>query len=165
MADRIITNQDIENAARYCERCMHAAGCVISPEEFARSTASLTAYKVTIDLGDIRKPITVGSYACEWEAIMAKEACESGISIRMEAVLKDRFDEPKPKLRKDKRVTDDRVTTICYGKEKEWESRSDAMAFFLAGMMATEGSEMDRYAKIYSDLEDGKKICRDYYCY
>ena len=105
MVNRTITDKDIESAARYCEKCKYAPECAVSPEELARSVASLTAYKVTIDLGGIRNPITVGNYACEWEAIMEKEACESGVSVRMEAVLKDQFGETKPKLRKDKRMT------------------------------------------------------------
>lgn len=55
----------------------------------------------------------------------------------------------------------DRVTTICYGWEETWESREAAAAFFLKCMAASEGSERDRYATIYTKLMLGMTECGD----
>ena len=58
-------------------------------------------------------------------------------------------------------AVDDKVTTICYGKEEIWNSREEAMAFFLEGMAASEGSEHERYSTIYVKLSLGMKVCSD----
>ena len=55
----------------------------------------------------------------------------------------------------------DSVRTICYGKEKLWDSREEAMEEFLMAMAACDGSEGSRYAKIYSELAAGKAVCTD----
>lgn len=55
----------------------------------------------------------------------------------------------------------DSVTTICYNQKQHWDNRQDAIDFFYDGMMSTEGSESNRYQKIYSELISGKKICTD----
>lgn len=53
------------------------------------------------------------------------------------------------------------VKTICYGEEREWDSREEAMNFFLEGMCFSEGSEFERYAKIYIELTLGLEVCSD----
>lgn len=53
------------------------------------------------------------------------------------------------------------VTTICYGKKDVWDSRQEAREFFLAAMAGSEGSECDRYTKIYTELIMGKSVCTD----
>lgn len=55
----------------------------------------------------------------------------------------------------------DGVKTICYGKSTLWESRKDAVAFFLKGMNASDGSEKQRYSNVYLKLIMGSKICDD----
>ena len=40
------------------------------------------------------------------------------------------------------------VKTICYGKERVWDKREDAVAFFLKAMASSEGSEQQRYVLI-----------------
>ena len=55
----------------------------------------------------------------------------------------------------------DTVKTLCYGKEEVWDSRDEAMAFFLEGMISSEGSECERYTKIYTELSIGKSVCTD----
>ena len=55
----------------------------------------------------------------------------------------------------------DSVTTVCYGEEKVWDSRKEAKEFFLEGLKATEGSERERYAAIYTKLILGKNYCTD----
>lgn len=55
----------------------------------------------------------------------------------------------------------DTVKTVCYGKEEVWDSRNEAMAFFLEGMISSEGSECERYTKIYTELSMGKSVCTD----
>ena len=57
----------------------------------------------------------------------------------------------------------DAVTTICYGQKKIWDSRKEAQEFFLQGMTETEGSECERYTKIYTELMAGKKVCSNEY--
>lgn len=53
------------------------------------------------------------------------------------------------------------VTTITYGQKTVWESRDDAIAFFIDAMRCCEGSERDRYTNVYLDLIDGQDVCRD----
>ena len=55
----------------------------------------------------------------------------------------------------------DSVTTVCYGEEKVWDSRNEAKDFFLEGLKATDGSERERYAAIYTKLILGKNYCTD----
>jgi len=61
----------------------------------------------------------------------------------------------------DKVETLDSVTTVCYGEEKVWDSRNEAKDFFLEGLKATDGSERERYAAIYTKLILGKNYCTD----
>lgn len=53
------------------------------------------------------------------------------------------------------------ITTVCYGKERTWKTREEAMSFFLEGMMACEGSEQERYSNIYMKLQLGLDYCSD----
>ena len=53
--------------------------------------------------------------------------------------------------------------TICYGHREYWRSRKEAADYFLEGLCATEGSESERYSKIYAELICGKTICSDEY--
>lgn len=55
----------------------------------------------------------------------------------------------------------DTVTTICYGKERTWDSRDEALAIFLEGMTMSEGSEQARYAAIYTKLMAGAEVADD----
>lgn len=55
----------------------------------------------------------------------------------------------------------DTVKTVCYGKEEVWDSKNEAMAFFLEEMISSEGSECERYTKIYTELSMGKSVCTD----
>ena len=51
--------------------------------------------------------------------------------------------------------------TICYGHREYWRSRKEAADYFLEGLCATEGSESERYSKIYAELICGKTVCSD----
>lgn len=53
------------------------------------------------------------------------------------------------------------VKTVCYGKTEVWDSREEALAFFLKAMADSEGGENDRYTKIYTELMMGKDECSD----
>lgn len=55
----------------------------------------------------------------------------------------------------------DSVKTICYGEEKVWDNRDEALAFFLKGMTMSEGSEQSRYTKIYTEIMMGMAVCTD----
>jgi len=46
----------------------------------------------------------------------------------------------------------DPVVVTCYGNTETWESRAEAMAFYLEAMAASEGSECERYKNIYVAL-------------
>lgn len=55
----------------------------------------------------------------------------------------------------------DAVTVITYGQKQIWDSRAEAIAFYLEGMAYCEGSERDRYTNIYLALISGAKVCKD----
>ena len=53
------------------------------------------------------------------------------------------------------------VTTICYGKEKKWERRIDAVEYFMCGVIECDGAERERYVNVLIDLELMKDVCTD----
>ena len=53
------------------------------------------------------------------------------------------------------------VKVICYGQEQIWESRDEAILFYLDGVRCCEGAERERYMNIYLNLIDGQDICTD----
>lgn len=55
----------------------------------------------------------------------------------------------------------DTVKTVCYGKEEIWDSRKEAADFFLEAVAGSEGSECERYIRIYTELLMGKPVCSD----
>lgn len=55
----------------------------------------------------------------------------------------------------------DTVIVKCYGEEKQWDNRKEALEFFTKAMSACEGSEQERYAKIVAELVSGKNVCTD----
>ena len=55
----------------------------------------------------------------------------------------------------------DSVKTICYGREEVWNSRKEAINYFLEAIVGTDGSERDRYTDIYLQLMSGKMVCSD----
>ena len=55
----------------------------------------------------------------------------------------------------------DVVKVICYGTEETWDSRKEAADFYLRAIAGSEGSECERYTKIYMELLMGKSICTD----
>ena len=55
----------------------------------------------------------------------------------------------------------DSVKVICYGKEKIWDDREEAIKYFFLALNSCYGSERERYTNIYCGLMEGKKICVD----
>ena len=55
----------------------------------------------------------------------------------------------------------DSVTVITYGQKQIWDSRAEAIAFYLEGMAYCEGAERDRYTNIYLALISGASVCSD----
>ena len=53
--------------------------------------------------------------------------------------------------------------TVCYGQREYWRSRKEAADYFLEGISASDGSECERYSKIYVELICGKNVCTDEY--
>lgn len=54
-----------------------------------------------------------------------------------------------------------KIITICYGKANIYNSRDEAKKFYLECMLASDGSEHERYSSIYQDLEQGFNLCAD----
>ncbi len=54
-----------------------------------------------------------------------------------------------------------KVTTVCNGQKRVWDSREDARSYFLEAMMNSDGSEHDRYSGIYIQLQNGLSYCTD----
>ena len=57
----------------------------------------------------------------------------------------------------------DGVITVCYGQREYWKSRKEATDYFLEGISASDGTECERYSKIYVELICGKNVCTDEY--
>ncbi len=55
----------------------------------------------------------------------------------------------------------DSVRVTCYGTTETWDSRKDAMEFYLRAMAGSEGSEHQRYSKIYIELSLGMDAVSD----
>ena len=55
----------------------------------------------------------------------------------------------------------DSVKVTCYGETKIWDSRKEVADFYLSAILNSEGSENQRYTKIYINLMMGKKECSD----
>lgn len=53
------------------------------------------------------------------------------------------------------------IKTTCYGMSRTWTSRKAAKEFYLMCMENSEGSERDRYSRIYFDLCAGLFECSD----
>lgn len=53
------------------------------------------------------------------------------------------------------------VKTVCYGREDTFDSRDEAVAFYMKAVAGSEGSEQERYQHILLDLAEGKDICTD----
>ena len=56
-----------------------------------------------------------------------------------------------------------KFTITCYGKTESYpeSQRKEMMNYYLEGMACCEGSEQERYARIYSDLAAGMQHCFD----
>lgn len=57
----------------------------------------------------------------------------------------------------------DSVKVTCYGKTEVWDTRQDAGKFYFEAICNSEGSECDRYIKIFAELVQGKVECSDEY--
>ena len=53
------------------------------------------------------------------------------------------------------------VKTICYKREREWESRADAISFFKDCVVNSDGSEQSRYITIVQQLMAGAVVSSD----
>jgi hypothetical protein len=53
-----------------------------------------------------------------------------------------------------------KVKIICYGKASKME-REEAIKYYLKCMLNTEGSEKERYCRIYGQLLEGRDVCTD----
>lgn len=63
----------------------------------------------------------------------------------------------------EEKMRNDTVKVICYGQEKIWDKRDEALRFYLEGMSMSEGSERERYENIYHQLLEGRAVCGDVY--
>ena len=53
------------------------------------------------------------------------------------------------------------IIICCYNQIELWQSRKNAKDFYLDSALACEGSERDRYLRVFDDLRNGKDICTD----
>lgn len=53
------------------------------------------------------------------------------------------------------------ITTVCYGRTREWTSVEEALQFFLVCILSSDGSEKKRYERIVVGLKSGKTMCTD----
>ena len=53
------------------------------------------------------------------------------------------------------------IKTVCYGQERSWRSRQEAIDFFLEGIDNSEGSERQRYENIVLKLQNGETYATD----
>lgn len=55
----------------------------------------------------------------------------------------------------------EKVTTVCYGNVREWDSRSEAKRFFFEALLNSDGSERERYSNVYLKIMLGYSYCTD----
>lgn len=55
----------------------------------------------------------------------------------------------------------ERIVVICGGRRHEFASRKKAVSHFTEGMVWSEGSEQERYARILAGLYDGESVVTD----
>jgi len=67
----------------------------------------------------------------------------------------------KKNLTQFKPPVDGPVTVKCYGKDKTYATRQEAIKFFKEGIRCCEGSEQRRYVRIVMQLEDGAMHATD----
>jgi hypothetical protein len=60
-----------------------------------------------------------------------------------------------------KPAADGPVTVKCYGKDKTYATRKEAINFYKEGIRHSEGPECDRYLRIVMQLEDGAMHATD----
>ncbi len=58
-------------------------------------------------------------------------------------------------------VEREKIIVKCYGKEKTYHSRKEAIKEFREAADWSEGCERERYMNILLDLYDGKTYCTD----
>lgn len=55
----------------------------------------------------------------------------------------------------------DAVRITCYGRTETWDSREEALEFYGRAMAGCEGSERERYSRIFTHLMSGSEECSD----
>lgn len=50
---------------------------------------------------------------------------------------------------------DEPVFVTCYNKRERWNTRREAMAFYLEGARCCDGCEAERYFNVFTKLLDG----------
>ncbi len=68
---------------------------------------------------------------------------------------------PLPGAYNENEVSQEKIWITCYGQKEGWTSRQKALAFYRECIEASEGSERDRYVRIYLQLEEGNTECSD----
>lgn len=56
---------------------------------------------------------------------------------------------------------EEKIIVKCYGSEKTYNSRKEAIKEFREAAEWSDGCERERYMNILLDLYDGKKYCTD----
>lgn len=54
-----------------------------------------------------------------------------------------------------------KVVTNCYGQEREWSCRREAVDYFSEAIRVSDGAERERYLNIYYQLAEGRNYATD----
>lgn len=54
-----------------------------------------------------------------------------------------------------------KITTICYGQRRDWNSKEEAFAYFHEAVNNSQGAEQERYISICNQIASGASYCSD----
>lgn len=60
-------------------------------------------------------------------------------------------------------MKDNEVYVLCYNSLQKWSDKKKAMDFYRTGMACSDGSEKERYAEVYCQLNEGYDCVDDGY--
>lgn len=156
--------QDLE-AMRNRQKCTGSKSFPLKTVMSAGGVDGHTKYLQGIDL-----PIKINSIINENNELVSSDVSEMHIGnvdgiktllITPEIISYPDYNDDDDSVVHEKPDNQEKVTTVCYGKEEVWNSRKEAEDFYLDCMANSEGAECMRYVRIYEALKAGKSVCTD----